>query len=206
MKKIDRKKDLKALYGTTTRQGCVAVDVPEMHFLMVDGQGDPNTAQAFADAIGALYALAYAIKFMVRKSALALDYGVMPLEALWWADDMSAFSPEAKDSWKWTAMIMQPGWVTVDLVEQVRRETAGKKPLPALEHLRFEAYAEGPSAQCLYVGPYADEGPTIAALHDFIAERGFDRHGKHHEIYLNDMRRTDPMKLRTIIRQPMKPV
>jgi hypothetical protein len=204
--KYDLKRDLKAFYGTTTTQGFVVVDVPEMNFLMIDGEGDPNTSQAFADAIAALYALSYPLKFMIKKGPLAIDYGVMPLEALWWTDDMSSFSVEDKRNWKWTAMIMQPEWVTSDLVEQARSATAKKKALPALDKVRFEPFAEGRSAQCFYRGPYADEGPTIAALHRFIEETNCKLRGKHHEIYLSDMRRTDPSKLKTIIRQPMAPM
>ena len=205
MKKIDFKKELKQFYGPTARQGFVVVDVPEMSFLMVDGTGNPNTAPAFAQAIEALYALAYRLKFMIRSGDLGIDYGVMPLEALWWSDDMTAFSPDDKDSWKWTAMIMQPDWVTAELVEKARTEAAAKKDLPVLPLVRLDRYAEGPSVQCLHVGPYSDEGPRIAAMHRFIAESGGALRGKHHEIYLNDMRRTDPAKLKTVIRQPMTP-
>lgn len=205
MKKIDLKKELKTLYGTTAKQGFVIVDIPEMNFLMVDGAGDPNTSQAFSDAIEALYSLSYPLKFMIKKSSLAIDYGVMPLEALWWTDDMSRFTPEDKSNWKWTAMIMQPEWVTPELVEEARTAAARKKALPALDRVRFEPFVEGRSAQCFYRGPYADEGPTIAALHRFIAENDCKLRGKHHEIYLSDMRRTDPSKLKTIIRQPVAP-
>lgn len=140
---------------------------------------------------------------MVKKGPLAIDYGVMPLEALWWTDDMNNFSSTDKDSWKWTAMISQPEWITSEMVEIARTATAKKKDLPALKQVRFEALEEGPAAQCLYIGPYAGEPPTITALHEFIADNGCDRRGKHHEIYLNDMRRTKPANLRTIIRQPM---
>ncbi|MEM7053000.1 MAG: GyrI-like domain-containing protein [Pseudomonadota bacterium] len=203
MKKIDLKKKLKPLYGTTRTQGFVIVDVAPMNFLMVDGQGNPNTSQAFADAVEALYSMSYPLKFRVKKSPLALDYGVMPLEALWWTDDMADFSPSNKDIWKWTVMIMQPEWITAEMVEEVRNVTANKKDLPALPRLRFESFDEGQAAQCLYIGPYADEAPTIQALHAFIEENGFARRGKHHEIYLSDMRRTDPARLKTILRQPL---
>ena len=205
MAKIDLKKDLKTFYGTTTKQGFVIVDVPEMNFLMIDGEGDPNTSQAFADAVQALYSLSYPLKFMVKKGPLAIDYGVMPLEALWWAGDMSEFTQGDKSNWKWTAMIMQPDWITAELVEQARADAAKKKELPALNDVRLETFAEGKSAQCLYIGPYSEEAPTIAALHQFIADNGGTRRGRHHEIYLSDMRRTDPSKLKTIIRQPMAP-
>jgi len=200
--KIDLKKQLKDLYGTTKANGFVVVDVPEMNFLMVDGEGNPNTAQSFRDAIEALYALSYALKFMIKKGA-AIDYGVMPLEALWWADRTADFTTGNKDSWKWTAMIMQPEWVAADLVDKARVETARKKELPSLADVRFQALKEGKSAQCLYLGRYADEAQTIEKLHQFISDDGARLRGRHHEIYLSDARRTDPAKLKTIIRQPM---
>ncbi len=204
MRKIDLKKELKPLYGTTSRQGFVFVEVPKMNFLMVDGEGNPNTAKAYSDAVEALYSLSYSLKFMVKKGPLAIDYGVMPLEGLWWADDMADFSALNKDTWKWTAMIMQPEFITAEMVEEAGAATAKKKDLPALSQVRFETFDEARAAQCLYIGPYADEGPTIAELHTFIAENGFKRRGKHHEIYLSDMRRTDPARLKTIIRQPVE--
>lgn len=203
MEKIDLKKRHKALYGTTDKQGFVFVDIPEMSFLMIDGEGDPNASKAFSDAVQALFALSYTLKFAIKKGPLKIDYGVMPLEALWWADDMSAFTPEEKSNWKWTAMVLQPEWITTELVEECRETAIKKKGLAALNAVRFELFSEGKSVQCFYRGPYADEGPTIAALHRFIEDNGFKRSGRHHEIYLSDVRRTDPAKLKTLIRQPI---
>ena len=203
MKKIDLKKQFKSLYGTTTASGFVIVDVPKMNFLMVDGHGDPNTAQSYSRAIEALFSLSYTLKFMIKKGDDAIDYGVMPLESLWRTDNMADFSTDNKDIWKWTAMIMQPEWVDKKLVEEARQSIAKKKDLAALPIVRFEALNEGRSAQCLYTGPYSEETSTIKKLHQFIADNGSDLRGRHHEIYLNDARRTDPSKLKTIIRQPM---
>lgn len=201
MKKIDLKKELKDLYGPR-RGRFELVDVPAMSFLMIDGEGNPNTSKDYADAVQALYKLSYTLKFMIKKGELAIDYGVMPLEALWWMDDMTEFRVENKDRWKWTAMIMQPEWIDEALVEEARAQASEKVDLPALVQARFESFEEGTAAQCLYVGPYADEGPTIEQLHAFVAEQGLELTGKHHEIYLSDPRRAAPEKLRTIIRQP----
>ena len=115
METIDYKKTLKHLYQPSAKE-VVEVIVPSMNFLMVDGAGDPNTSPDYQLAIEALYATAYAIKFMVKKGPVALDFGVMPLEGLWWADDMTAFNVEDKSDWKWTMMIMQPPVVTADMV------------------------------------------------------------------------------------------
>ncbi len=201
MMKIDLKKELKHLYRPSARKFSM-VDVPPMQFLMIDGQGDPNTAPAYVEALETLYAVAYTIKF-VSKKQLQRDFTVMPLEGLWWTEEMAEFSMEDKDAWLWTAMIMQPDWIDAEMVAAAKEGVAAKKELPAISKLRFETYAEGLAAQILYIGPYAEEGPTIARLHAFIAEKGGQPAGKHHEIYLSDPRRTAPEKLKTIIRQPM---
>ena len=202
MEKIDHKKQLGALYRPPTGR-VVAVDVPVMNFLMVDGQGDPNTAQEYADALEALYAMSYTLKFAAKKGPAATDYVVMPLEGLWWADDMAAFTGADKSNWKWTAMIMQPDFITLEMVESARAEVLRKKNPASLPKVRFESFAEGPAAQIMHIGPYSAEAPNIRKVHDFIEEQGRGRRGKHHEIYLGDPRRTDPARLKTIIRQPM---
>jgi len=201
--KVDFKKELKHLYNPSSKEATI-VDIPGMNFLMVDGAGNPNTVQAYKDAVEALYAMSYALKFMVKRGEAAVDYGVMPLEGLWWADDMTQFSVENKEIWKWTAMIMQPEYVTKDLfikaIEQVRK----RKSLPALPEIRFESLREGLAAQIMHLGPYSDEGPTIEKLHNFIRVQGHELRGKHHEIYLTDPQRSAPRKMKTVIRQPVR--
>ena len=202
MEKMDFKKELKHLYQAPAANP-VLVEVPALNYLMVDGEGDPNTAPAYAEAIETLFAVSYTLKFMIKKGPSAMDYGVMPLEGLWWADDMAAFARKDKSSWKWTAMIMQPALVSAALVESAVAEVKRKKDPVALSKLRFEAFAEGQCAQILHVGPFSEEGPTIEKLHRFIDARG-QRSGKHHEIYLSDIRRAEPSKWKTIIRQPLR--
>jgi len=202
MKKIDLKKELKHLYSVSTKEVAI-VDVPEMKFLMVDGDGNPNDSQEFKEGIEALYSVSYTLKFMIKKGETAVDYVVLPLEGLWWSDDMAAFSAGEKDKWKWTLMIMQPRYVTEDLFETAAHEVGKKKNPPALSRIRYKSYHEGLSAQIMHIGPYSGEGPTIERLHSFIKEKGHNLRGKHHEIYLSDPRRTAPEKIKTIIRQPM---
>lgn len=171
---------------------------------MLDGQGDPNTSQDYQDAIQAIYSVSYTLKFKLKKGPPPRDYVVMPLEGLWWADDMDDFLLGNKDQWKWTAMLMQPEYVTKEHFLEASEEAGEKKDLPALPKMRFEEYDEGLSAQIMYIGPFADEGPTIVKLHKFIEDEGHELRGKHHEIYLSDPRRTKPERLRTVIRQPVK--
>jgi hypothetical protein len=170
---------------------------------MVNGEGDPNTSKAFQEAVEALYSLSYTLKFTLKKSPRAIDYGVMPLEGLWWADDPRAFHEAKKSTWKWTAMIVQPEFIARAQVDAAIKEVRKKKNPAALDRVRYETLTEGPSAQVLYVGQFSDEGPTIQRMHEFIQSAGKKLRGKHHEIYLSDPRRTAPEKLRTILRQPM---
>lgn len=201
MTKRDFKKELKHLYQPSAKVFSV-VEVPPMNFLMIDGHGDPNNNPDFQGGMDALYGMVYTIKFALKPRGI--EFVVPPSEALWWMEDMSEFSLENKSRWDWTMMIMQPEEVTGDIVEEARLELARKKNPPALPKLRYELYDEGLSAQIMYFGPYADEGPTIARMHDFIHENGYEMNGKHHEIYLSDPRRTAPERLKTVIRQPIK--
>ena len=198
--KVDFKRELRDRYLPGREPSMI--DVPEMGFLMVDGHGDPSTADSYMEAIEALYSVAYAVKFAVRHSGI--DFTVMPLESLWWSADPTAFAAD-RSAWDWTAMIMQPELVTAEIVEEAHDEVAARKPLPALDLLRYERFEEGLAAQVMNLGLYNEEGPTIAALHAFVAEQGFVRAGKHHEIYLSDPRHTASERLRTVIRQPVRP-
>lgn len=201
MKKIDFKKELKHLYKPSVKS-VEGVTVPGMNFLMIDGQGDPNTSREFQGAIEALYSVSYALKFMVKKGDMEIDYGVMPLEGLWWSDDMSSFSVDSKETWKWTLMIMQPEFISQAMVEDAIQQVRAKKNPISLLQLRFTSFEEGEAAQIMHIGPFSEEGPTIEKVHAFIEKCGRERRGKHHEIYLSDIRRADPVKWKTVIRQP----
>lgn len=203
MKKIDYKKEWKHLYRPSAKEVSV-VDVPEMNFLMIDGAGDPNNSQDFQDAVEVLFSLSYTLKFMIKKGEQAVDYGVMPLEGLWWAEDMAQFDINDKSNWLWTLLIMQPEFVTPALAAEATAQVKKKKNLAALPEVRFESYAEGQAAQILHIGPFSEEGPKIEKLHAFIAANGYELAGKHHEIYLSDIRRAAPEKWKTVIRQPFR--
>ena len=201
--KVDLKKALAPLYAPSAK-AVSEVEVPPLQYLMVDGAGDPNTSDAFSQAIEALYSVSYTLKF-ASKNAGGPDWGVMPLEGLWWADDMDVFMQAKKDEYQWTAMILQPDHVTAADVKRAVAELRRKgKDLPTLDLLRLKTLKEGRVAQIMHVGPFDAEGPTIEMVHTFIAEQRRKRHGKHHEIYLSDIRRGDPAKWKTIIRQPMR--
>ena len=200
MEKTDLKKQYKQLYSCPAKSP-VVVDVPEMQFLMYDGKGAPESPD-FAQAVEALYSLSYTIKFACKRGPLQIDYGVMPLEGLWWADDMSDFSSGNKQNWKWTLMIMQPDFITDDIVAQATTQLKNKKNPKGVDSVRFGKMQEGKCAQIMHIGPFSEEAGTIAKLHAFVTSAGHELRGKHREIYLSDMRRTAPEKLKTIIRQP----
>ncbi len=202
MDKVDFKKELKQFYRVSAKEVSEVV-VPTFRYLMIDGEGDPNTSTEYVQAVEALFSVSYTAKFAVKRGPEAIDYAVMPLEGLWWADDMSAFVVGDKTKWKWTMMILQPSFVKDEVIVKAIADVERKKKLPAISKLRLEEFTEGRCAQILHVGPFAEEGPTIVRLHEFIDTRS-SKTGKHHEIYLSDIRRADPKKWKTIIRQPMK--
>lgn len=200
MAKKDLPKELQTLYFPSPKEP-VFVDVPAMQFAMVNGTGDPNSSKGFQEAIGALYGVAYTIKFSAKKAGIR-DILVMPLETLWWADGQEDFLQGAKDKWHWTMMLLEPAKVTRKMFDDAVRQLREKKDPPALGKVRLEKWKEGKSAQILHIGPYAAERPTIERLHAFILENGYRLSGKHHEIYMGDPRRSAPEKLKTVVRQP----
>ncbi len=200
--KVDLKKSLDAYRAKLGRLRLL--DVPDLQYLMIDGHGDPNTSPAFAEAVEALYPVAYALKFAAKRN-LGRDFVVMPLEGQWWAEDMSSFTAERdKARWDWTLMIMQPDWIDEDMFTAAVAQ-AGTKGSPArLGDLRLEPLSEGRCVQTLHVGTFDDEADVLARMHDeFIPGNGLRMVGKHHEIYLSDLRRVAPEKQRTILRQPV---
>lgn len=201
MARLDLKRELKSLYAPS-RKVVEEVIVPPMNFLMIDGQGDPNTSTAYKEAVEALFSVSYKVKFGIKRQH-GVDYAVMPLEGLWWADDPSVFERREKRSWKWTMMIMQPPMVTWEAIHAAIGIVKAAKALASLDELRFESFEEGDCAQMLHIGPFSEEGPAIERIHAHIRNRG-ELCGKHHEIYLSDVRRASPEKWKTIIRQPMR--
>lgn len=201
---MSAKTDVKKLDAYQARAGQFReIELAPARYLMIDGAGDPNT-EAFARAVESLYPLAFALKFL-SKLELGRDYVVPPLEGLWWADDLEAFTRRRdKSRWLWTLMILVPEWLTSAHVEDAVARTRDKGAAPRLDDVRLEPLDEGLSVQTLHVGSFDDEGPVLARLHEeFLPAHGLRPTGKHHEIYLSDFRRVAPEKWRTILRQPV---
>jgi Uncharacterized conserved protein len=199
-KKRDCKRELKEYYGPSSVAPEI-VNIPAFKYLMVDGIGMDFENGASQDAIQALFGVAYKAKFMLKREQ-GIDYGVMPLEGLWWSDDMGDFINGNREQWRWTYMIMQPEFVTADIIQAAMQAVKASKKSNSLDLMRFESFHEGLAAQILHIGPFAEEHPNIMKIHRFIAENEGVLDGKHHEIYLSDFRKTDPSRLKTVLRQP----
>jgi hypothetical protein len=199
--KVDLKRQLGDLYRAHAEPALV--EVPPLRFLMIDGHGDPNDSATFQEAVQALYAVSYGLKFKARGMEHGIEYAVMPLEGLWWIPNARVWDFDDKSDWDWTLMIMQPEVITEELVGETLAETAGKKDLVAIDRLRFELFAEGTAAQALHTGPWEAERATLERLYTFVRTAGYLPTGKHHEIYLCDPGRTAPERMRTIVRHPV---
>jgi len=201
MEKVDFKKTMKAYWQPPVGK-FVVVEVPRLSFIKVDGKGDPNSAADYKSAVQWLYSMSYGLKF--ASKAVGRDYGVAPLEGLWWAEDMTSFTQGDKNNWLWTAMIMQPDWIDASAYAACLAKTMGKLGI-APASLRLEPFEEGLSVQTMHIGPYSAEAPTIARMHgEFLPANGLVENGHHHEIYISDPGRTAPDKLKTVIRQPVR--
>jgi hypothetical protein len=207
VEKTDLRKQLKHLYAPSAKKVEV-VDVPRLHFIMIDGQIEPGespgTFPGFQEAIGTLYGLSFTLKFMSKSHAeKPSDYTVMPLEGLWWSD-VGELAFDKQGEWKYTLMIMQPDHITKAMYQAALRDLKKKKDSPALSRTRFESLREGPCIQIMHIGPYSEEPRTIERMKAFAEENGYALRGKHHEIYLGDPRRAKPERLKTILRYPIE--
>lgn len=198
--KLDLKIAHLDLYKPSAK-GVKFIHVPAFQYLMIDGEGNPNTSPRFKEAVETLYGISYALKFMAKTSQ---DYVVMPLEGLWWTDDMRTFSVDHKEDWQWTLMILQPVFITQVEVDKAIKDVTKKKGNMLCHEVRFETWEEGFCGQIMHIGPYAAEAATIEKLHLAISQQGYQRSGKHHEIYLSDPRKAKPEAMKTILRQPVE--
>ena len=151
------------------------VRVPPFTYLMVDGTGDPNTSPAFRAAIGALYSLAYTLKFGLKKKK-GVDFRVLPSSGRYHAEDPAVFLERAgRTEWKWTLMIPLPSIVTTSDLNAARQGGAG-------EEERLPRPAAGPArgAAGRSVRPGAAHRPVRrGALHHRSAPRLHRRKGPH---------------------------
>lgn len=210
MQTLDLKKIYKALF-TASAKAPQLVDVPRLNFLRIDGAIEPghgpSDSPRFAENLQAIYGAAYTLKFMLKqRPADPVDYPVMALEGLWWVED-GRFDIHVKDNWFYIVQIMQPDLVTPEIFAEALVKLRKKKgDMEAFSRLRLEPFHEGLSVQMLHIGPYAAEPATVEKMDTYLQAENLQKTGHHHEIYLGDPMRSDPAKLKTILRHPvMKP-
>ena len=206
---FDYKKAYKEFYLPPRTPGIVMV--PSMNFLAVHGQGDPNEENgAYKQALELLYAVAYTIKMSkMGKHKLEdyFDYVVPPLEGLWWQEGIHGVNYARKKDFQWISLIRLPEFVTKEVFDWAIREATEKKQLD-FSQVEFFSWAEGLCVQCMHIGPYDGEPATVAAMAEYAKAQGygldFGAGRFHHEIYLSDVRRCNPERLKTVIRHPIK--
>jgi hypothetical protein len=198
----DWKARLKELYLPTTKD-FVFVDVPDMQFAMIDGEGDPD-GDRFKQAVRWLFSAIYPLK-RIAKERMSKDFVEPPLEGLWWADDMNDFMAGNRDKLRWRVMIVTADWVTADLFDRAVA-TASERLGDVPDSLRLERLHEGRCVQIMHVGDYRKDAAALARRlhHEFLPRHGLAPNGHHHEIYLSDPSRVAPEKMRTVLRQPVR--
>ncbi len=206
--KLDLRKQYKEFYMPSAKE-VVLVDVPEFLFISLDGTVEagvrPGDSESFGEAMGAMYGVAYTLKFMSKLRALdPIDFTVMAIEGLWTTESGEIFEFDWREPSLYTLLMMQPDHITADMFERAVAETRAKRPSAALDRLRLEHWTEGPSVQIMHVGPYADEPATLDRMDAFADEHGYQFHGRHHEIYIGDPTRSKPENLKTVLRHPVK--
>lgn len=212
MKKLDLRKEYHDLYAPPSRKISV-LKVPKLQFLMLDGQIEkgeaPGSSPAFQEAMMALYGMAYTLKFMLKlRPKDPIDYPVMAVEGLWWVED-GVFDIAIKDNWYYTLMMLTPKVATPRLFDVARNEVRRKRgDSVALQRIRLGDFAEGLCMQVMHVGPYAAEPATVDRMRAFATQNGYEDMvglgGKHHEIYMGDPRKSNPAKLKTVLRHPIR--
>ncbi|MDL2324874.1 GyrI-like domain-containing protein [Ruminococcaceae bacterium OttesenSCG-928-A16] len=206
---FDFKKEYKEFYLPKSKPSIV--NVPPMNYIAVRGKGDPNTEDGeYRHAIGLLYGVAFTIKMSKkgdRKIEGYFDYVVPPLEGFWWQPGVQGVDYTHKETFEFISVIRLPNFVTKDDFDWATNQAASKKKMD-FSAVEFFTYNEGLCVQCMHIGPYDDEPATVALMHHYIAAQGYQLditdQRLHHEIYLSDVRKTAPERLRTVLRHPIK--
>ncbi len=206
---FDYKKEYKEFY--LPKQKPEIVEVPEMNYIAVRGQGNPNEKDgAYQQAIGILYALAYTIKMSYRgehKIQGYFEYVVPPLEGFWWQDGVEGVDYSRKETFQWISVIRLPEFVSKEELWWAVEEVERKKSMDCSK-AKFLTVREGLCVQIMHIGAYDDEPATVAVMNEFLEQNGYEndftQDRRHHEIYLSDARRVAPERRKTVIRHPIR--
>jgi len=197
--KLDLIKEYKSYYNAGMKPDMV--EFQEANYLSIEGKGEP-AGEVFVSKVEALYPLAYGIKKICKEQGN--DFGVPKLEGLWWVEGDTPALQVPRNEWCWKLLIRMPQFVTKEMMVSIQGEVAKKKKNDVIKKISFEKIAEGKCVQIMHIGPYATEPETINSLMEFIAENELSLNGLHHEIYLSDPRKTEPSKMKTLIRYAVK--
>lgn len=206
---FDFKKEYKELYKPKDKPSIINVE--KANFIAVRGVGDPNAENSeYKQSISLLYPIAYAIK-MSKKGDYKIDgyfdFVIPPLEGFWWQEGIKGVDYANKDSFNFISLIRMPDFVTKEVFEWAIEETTCKKK-EDFSKVEFFTYDEGLCVQCMHIGPYNDEPITVEAMHEYMIEQGYELditdERFHHEVYISDVRKTSPEKLKTVLRHPIK--
>jgi len=197
--KLDLVKEYKSYYRAGKKPEIVEFDAA--NYLSIEGQGEP-AGKVFVSKVEALYPLAYGVKKVCKERGD--DFGVPKLEGLWWVEGSTPALEVPRSEWHWKLLIRMPDFVTREMLRSVQPEVARKKKNDLIQEISFEKIAEGKCAQIMHIGPYSSEPDTVRSLMKFIDQNGQSINGLHHEIYLSDPRKTEPSKMKTLIRYPVK--
>ena len=206
---FDYKKEYKEFYLPKTRPEIITI--PKMNYIAVEGSGDPNVEDGeYKHSIGLLYGIAFTIKMSKRtdhKIGGYFDYVVPPLEGFWWQEGKEEIDYTHKEDFRWISVIRLPDFVTKEDFDWAINEAATKKKQD-FSKVEFLTIEEGLCVQCMHIGPYDSEPETVDMMDRYIFENGYENDfsdtRKHHEIYLSDVRKTAPDKLKTVIRHPIR--
>ncbi len=199
MPKLDLLKEHKNYY-TAGRKPEIQI-FGEAGYLTIEGQGEPG-GDIFTKKVKALYPLAYGVKKILKEQGN--DFGVPKLEGLWWVESNKPALEIPRNEWCWKLLIRMPDFAAKEVVESTKLEVAKKKKNDLIKEVLFEKITEGKCVQIMHIGPYTTEPATIELLREFIAENGLSINGLHHEIYISDPRKIEALKMKTIIRYPVK--
>ena len=206
---FDFKKEYKEFYMPKNRPGIVTV--PSMNYIAVRGHGDPNQENGeYKQSIGLLYGIAFTIKMSKMGDHRIdgyYDYVVPPLEGFWWQEGVQGIDYTHKEDFQWISCIRLPDFVTAEDFTWAVGEATRKKKAD-FSRVEYLPVNEGLCVQCMHIGPYDTEPSTVQRMHEFMESEGYvldiSDTRRHHEIYLSDVRKVSPEKLKTVIRHPIR--
>lgn len=207
MGKLDLTKEFKNYY--TAKKSPEIIDFVAVDYISIVGEGDPS-GEDFAQKIEALYSTIYSVKF--NWKAKDKDFVVAKLEGLWWFDEekyqgktvVNSPTEVPRSEWEYRLLIRLPDFVTKDDIETAKEVVIKKKQLELVNEVEYFTLHEGKCIQMLHVGPFSTEPESLAKIMAFSEKNNLKKNGLHHEIYLSDFRKTEPEKLKTILREPVK--